>query len=345
MKLTIHQFSLQLNSCFSVSRESYSQQNCLIIELSDGGFSGYGEASEFMTDVYHSSISEMRKIFNQIKLEIESYDLENPEKMWHQFSKKLNSYPFAQCALDVAAYDLWSKKQNKKLTDCLNIDTRSLPQSSFSLGIDTIENSIKKIQTHSSWPSFKIKLGHSRDLEMVKALRKITPKPFKVDINCGWSLEEAILKITKLKHMNVSYIEEPLAASSWKNYSKLKKEVDIPISADESCVNMESLALCSESFDIVNIKLMKAGGITPALAMIKQAKKLGLQVMLGCMPESSIGISAIAQLAPLVDEVDLDSLAYLSNDPATGTLIKEGKITYSSHAGTGATLLEHGILC
>jgi L-alanine-DL-glutamate epimerase-like enolase superfamily enzyme len=338
MQLFLHHINLQLVTKFSVSRESYSRQECIIVELRDGNISGFGEASAFMTQVYQSSIAATQTILLKLKSKIESSTFCHPEEMWEQFYEELCDYPFAQCALDVAAYDLWSRKRGISLMSFLGIDAKKIPESSYSLGIDTLANTVERIRAYNSWPEFKIKIGYEKDIEFLQALRQYTHLPFRVDVNCGWSLSEAHKKAPLLSSLGVKYLEEPLPAKDWKAYKELKQLSDLPLIADESCVDISSISNCAEYFAGVNIKLMKAGGITPALRMINKARSYNLKVFLGCMPESSVGASAIAQLAPLVDEIDLDCLAYITNDCADGIKIENGKIQYNGRAGTGVNL-------
>lgn len=339
MKLVLHEFELKLNTTFKVSREAYASQKCLIVELALDDFSGYGEASAFMVDTYHSSIEEMKAVSLRLQPLLKNYNFSSPQRMWSDFYTMLYKYPFLQCAWDVAAYDLWAKIHHAPLSTLLGIDRGKSPKSSFSLGIDTAENTIKKFQANPYWPEYKIKLGHPDEMKVLKELRKETPIPFLVDVNCGWSLEKTLTNLEELHALNVTYIEEPLKSKSWDDYKILKSHSFIPIIADESCASANDLEKSFTCFHGINIKLMKAGGITPALQMIKKARENNMIVMLGCMPESSVGVSAIAQLAPLVDRVDLDSLAFITNDIAVGVTILNGTIVYNQENGTGAQLL------
>lgn len=339
MEILIHEFSLDLGVEFRVHRESYSKQDCIIIELKHNGVSGFGEASIFMTDVYNSSAQVMRSTVSSIKDLLDSYSFIHPAKMWSDFYPFLFRTPFLQCAVDVAAYDLWGKINNSYVRDIISGELEHLPCSSYGLGIDSLENTIDRIKDNSTWPEFKIKLGYEGDVDFLKSLRKITNKPFRVDVNCGWSLEEAILKINMLNDLGVTYVEEPLKAKNWNDYKTLKKLSLLPIIADESCTDIVNFDKCLNCFNGVNIKLMKSGGITPVLGMIKYAKNKKVTVMLGCMPESTVGISAISQIASLVDSFDHDSTAYIKNDIALGTRIVDGNIIYRDFPGNGVTML------
>ena len=190
------------------------------------------------------------------------------------------------------------------------------------------------------WPIYKIKVGFEGDVEMVAALRKNTDAVFRVDANAAWTLEEAMLKIPQLKELGVEMVEQPLAKDNWEGMKKLFEHAALPLFADEACVKEEDVLMCPNHFHGINIKLTKCSGITPAKRMIAKARELGLQVMMGCMNESSVGTAAIAQLAPLLDFVDMDGPLLLAEDIATGVTFNNGKIIYTEGNGLGIEMGE-----
>jgi L-Ala-D/L-Glu epimerase len=190
------------------------------------------------------------------------------------------------------------------------------------------------------WPIYKIKLGTSQDIEIVKALRAKTNAVFRIDANCAWEVEETIVNAQTLKDLGVEFIEQPMAADRWEDMKKVFETSCLPLMADESCLVPEDVAKCVGHFHGINIKLTKCGGITPALFMIKEAKALGLKVMIGCMTESSVGISAIGQLLPQLDYVDMDGALLIKKDIAKGIIINEdASLTYPNLGGSGVELL------
>jgi len=214
-------------------------------------------------------------------------------------------------------------------------------QSSFTIGIDTIEQMVAKLAEQSGWDLYKIKLGTPRDLEIVAALRQRTSATFRVDANCGWSIEQAIANSHELAKLDVEFIEQPLPPeASAADRQRLFRESALPVMADEDCQVEADVEKCAECFHGVNVKLCKCGGLTPALRMLRRARELNMRTMVGCMVESSIGISAAAQLAPLLDYADFDGAVLLQEDPAIGTEIRQGKIVLSDQPGHGAGLKE-----
>jgi L-alanine-DL-glutamate epimerase-like enolase superfamily enzyme len=189
------------------------------------------------------------------------------------------------------------------------------------------------------WPIYKIKLGTKHDLDIVRELRKHTDAVFRVDANCGWNADEAIANSHELAKLNVEFIEQPLPAADWSGVKQVYQNSALPIVADESCIAEADVERCHGHFHGVNVKLVKCGGLTPARRMIAQARQLGLKTMVGCMTESTVGISAIAQLLPLLDYVDMDGAALLAKDIATGVVVDRGTCRYSNVNGTGAALI------
>jgi L-Ala-D/L-Glu epimerase len=160
-----------------------------------------------------------------------------------------------------------------------------------------------------------------------------------VDANCAWTAEEAIRNSRGLKELGVEFIEQPLAADDWDGMRRVFAESALPVLADESCLIEEDVARCRGFFHGVNIKLSKCGGMTPARRMIAEARRLGLKVMIGCMTESTVGISAIAQFLPLLDYVDMDGAVLIAKDVASGVRLEKGRPVFPAENGNGVTLL------
>jgi len=283
----------------------------------------------------------------KIKPQIEAYTLSDtqndnhagtPEAFWNEMHKLLKHTPFTLCALDMAAQDLYGKKLGQPLYKLWGLSTETVPVSNYTIGIDTIEKMVQKLKDFP-WPIYKIKLGTDEDVEIVQALRQHTDALFRVDANCAWTAEETIKNSVELKKLGVEFIEQPLPANQLEEMEEVYKHSALPLIADESCLIESDVARCQGRFHGVNIKLTKCGGLTPARRMIAEARKLGLQVMVGCMTESSVGISAIAQLTPLLDYVDMDGTMLIKNDVATGVKVKPDGIEFSRENGTGASLI------
>ncbi|AVR45753.1 dipeptide epimerase [Christiangramia fulva] len=337
MKLELKKYVLQLKHTFTISRESHDTQDTLIACLNLNDETGYGEATS--NPYYKITVESMKSEIEEIRDEIENFDFETPAK-FHVFLVSKGLSNFSICALDLAAHDLYGKLQGKPLYKIWNTDNSKYPVSNFTIGLDSIEKMVAKMK-EQPWPIYKIKLGTDHDLEIVKELRKHTNSKFRVDANCGWTADQAIKNSKILKELGVEFIEQPLTADDFKGLKKLQENSALPIIADESCIVEEDVDKCVGYFDGINIKLTKCGGLTPALRMIKNAKSQGLKVMVGCMTESSVGISAIAQLLPQLDYVDMDGALLLKNDIATGVnILEDGKVIFPEENGSGVRLTE-----
>ncbi len=198
---------------------------------------------------------------------------------------------------------------------------------------------VAKLNEVPDWPVYKIKLGTADDIQIIRELRGHTDAVFRVDANCGWSVTETIENSIELKELGVEFIEQPLLANDFDGSRRVYQDSALPIIADESCISESDVERCSGCFHGVNIKLVKCGGITPARRMIQQARQLGLKAMVGCMTESTVGISAIAQLLPLLDYVDMDGAALLAHDIARGVVVDRGLCTFADENGNGVSLL------
>ena len=341
MQLRIHRFELPLRHVFTISRGSITVQTTLVVELSEGGHRGYGEATT--NEYYGFTFENMAAALEQVRSVIEApgKSLSDPVQFWDECEPILANNPFALCALDQAAHDLWGKKLGQPVYRLWGLNTDRIPPSNYTIGIDSVEKMVEKLNEFPAWPVYKIKLGTPNDLQIVESLRKYTDATFRVDANCGWTAEETIRNSRQLKKLNVEFIEQPLPADRWEDMRQVVKDTELPVIADESCIVEEDVDRCAGHFHGINIKLVKCGGLTPARRMIARARQLGLKVMVGCMTESSVGISAIAQLLPLLDYVDMDGAVLLAKDIATGVRVERGICHFPSVNGNGVTLEGH----
>lgn len=335
MQLILRPYTLKLKHTFTISRESHDEQPSLVVELRENGVSGFGEATS--NPYYKIGVPDMMKDLERLESIITETSECNPEDFWEKMLPHLKQNMFALCALDLAYNDLYARKKRKKLYELWQYDTSSNPLTDYTIGIDTLDKMVSKMK-EMPWPIYKIKLGSPQDIDIVTALRKHTNAIFRVDANCGWTPEETIANSVALKKLGVEFIEQPLKADDWKGHKKVFEQSVLPIIADESCQVEADVDKCHEHFHGVNVKLTKCGGLTPARRMLVKARSLGMKTMVGCMTESTVGISAIAHLLPLLDYVDMDGALLLANDIATGVQIKYGKVSYSKLPGIGVTL-------
>jgi len=336
MNLHVQGLDLPLKHRFTIAHQSREVQETLIVRLEEDGLFGLGESTT--NPFYGITLDNMREALEKFKPVLLGGKWNTPAELWELGKEIFRDNPFAQCALDQAAWDLYTKKKGKKLYEYLNLNPQRIPTTNFTIGIDTVEKMCAKLR-EVEWPIYKIKLGTDQDLEIVRELRKNTNSIFRVDANCAWTVDQAISYSEELALLGVEFIEQPLAKDNLEGMREVFAHSKLPLIADESCISEADVDKCQGRFHGVNIKLVKAGGITPALRMIQQAKALGMKTMVGCMTESSVGISAIAHIAPLLDYVDMDGAMLLAKDPAKGVRIFPDEVLFPEGPGIGAELL------
>lgn len=242
----------------------------------------------------------------------------------------------ARCALEMALWDWAGQKLGRPLHRLLAIDPAPPPPSSWTLSIDDDAGLAARVHECAAWPILKVKLGGgAADRRAVERLRTLTDRPFRVDANEAWTAEEAPDKCAWLAEMGCELVEQPLPAGHLDDVARLRESSPLPLVADEDAVAGVDARELAAAYDGVNVKLTRLGGIRPAVRWIHAARRAGLDLMLGCFVESSVGISAAAHLAPLARWTDLDGAALLARDPFRGATVKDGTISIPSGPGLG----------
>lgn len=333
MKVSYKTYNLKFKHPFGISKGIKTHQPSIVVELEHMGWKGYGEAPAIT--YYDVTVEKMAQHLEFKKMMVEKFAFTDPERYWHYLHHLFPNNPFLVCALDIAGWDLWGKMRGKPLKDFWKPKTPKSPITDYTIGIDTIEKMVDKMQ-EKPWPIYKIKLGTDRDIAIIEALRKHTDAVFRIDANAAWTANEALEKINAFKDLGVEFIEQPLAKDDWEGMKLLFDKSPLPLVADESCVFEQDVDKCLNHFHGINIKLTKCSGITPALRMIDRARELNMKVMVGSMNESTLGSAAIAHLMPLIDFVDVDGPLLLEEDIATGlTYNPDGTVLTSASPGLG----------
>ncbi len=317
---------------FTTHKGTKTHQPSLIVGLGLAGMMGLGEAPAI--SYYNITVDEMIASLDSKRAMIERYALTDPERFWHFLHHLIPGQNFLTAALDIAGWDLFAQMQRKPLYKLLGLDWENIPLTDYTIGIDTAENMVAKVNAHP-WPVYKIKVGGNDDIDKLRAMRAATAAPFRIDANEGWTFDDARRLLPELKLLGVQLVEQPLNRAEMDAMKDLKALSPLPLYADESCVTEHDVKKCADGFDGINIKLTKCGGITPALRMIKEARQLGLKVMMGSMNESNIGSAAIANMLPLLDEVDADGPLLLQGDITEGLTYTNGIIQLSGRNGLG----------
>lgn len=329
MELRFEIKQLQLKEIFSIAYGDYNKREALLIELSHQNCKGYGECVAI--DYYQINFQAFVLQLKEIQTQVEAQKIIHP-KDFFKFLFNLNIHPFLLSALDCAYWDLFGKLENRSFVELNNLPAENLIDSSITISAGEIGHQIEKINK-SKWNKFKVKCkGLNKD--HVEKLLQLSQN-IALDSNASFTDEDCIWLQENAAVEKFSYLEQPRPID---NYNILKKESFANWMADEDCQNIDSLEELIPYYKSVNIKLMKCGGLTPALEMIKKARALNYKTMIGCMTESSVGISAGCVLTGIVDFVDLDGANLIANDYATGSFVENGKIILSSKPGLGIWL-------
>ncbi len=337
MRLKYYAYNLELTSTFTISHSSRKCTPAVLVELEHDGVTGFGEAS---LPPYLGETVESVQTF-LASLDMGSFD--DPflvEDILHNIDKKSKGNHAAKAAIDIAIHDLIGKCWGLPWYKIWGLNKKNIPDTSFTIGIDTVEKVREKALLASRYKILKIKLGQANDKELVSAVREVSSVPIRVDVNEGWRDKyQALDMIGWLTEQNVELIEQPLPKDLIDDIAWLREKSPIPILADESVQRIDDIKKIAGVYDGINIKLMKCTGMREAYKMILLARAMGLKVMLGCMTETSCAISAAAQLSPLVDWIDLDGPLLISNDPFTGAFFSNGKMIPSDRPGIGCVKL------
>ncbi|OQX83877.1 MAG: dipeptide epimerase, partial [Candidatus Latescibacteria bacterium 4484_7] len=310
MKLEYRKIKLKLRHTFRIARSADDFRYSVITRLKIHDIEGFGEATP--SERYGQSVESVEEALSRIKpRHLKSVDY--IEDSLEELSSILGDQRAALAAIDLALFDILGKRVNTPLYTLLGLNPAKTPVTSYTIGIDTAEVIKEKVLEAKRFPVLKIKMGLENDYEIMETIRKVTDKPVRIDANEGWSKEEAYEKIKWLEDKGVQFIEQPLPADRIEDTRWLKERVKLPLFADESVQTSSDIPGLIGAFDGINIKLMKSGGIREALRMIHTARACGMKIMLGCMIESSIGITAAAHLSPLVDYADLDGNLLITN--------------------------------
>ena len=336
LQLKYYSCELPFEYPFETAHGRKTHQPALIVALGLANLAGYGEAPAI--SYYDITMADMIASLEKNRQQIERYSLTDPQRFWHFLHHLIPGQHFLTAALDIAGWDLFAKMSRKPLYRLLGInDGATQPLTDYTLGIDTTAQMIAKIDAHP-WPVYKIKVARPEDIDLLRAIRAHTQSTIRIDANEGWTFEEARMLLPELVKLQIQLIEQPLPRQAHEEMKDLKALSSIPLYADESCRTEDDVQKCLAGFHGINIKLTKCGGITPALRMIKEARALGLKVMMGSMNESSVGTAAIANMMPLLDEVDADGPLLLKEDVAEGLTYEQGNIKLSGGPGLGVRI-------
>ena len=320
---------------FTISKGTKTHQPTFVVELEWRGIRAYGEAPAIA--YYDITVDRMEIDLNAKIKFVENFSFTEPKRFWHFLHHLFPKNPFLVSALDMAGWDLYAKIRNKPLYEIWKLDLALSPITDYTIGIDSLEIMLNKINLHPS-PIYKIKVGGETDLQNLMQIRSHTSSKIRIDANGGWTLDQAIEMLPTLEMLSLELIEQPFAKEAYEDTRVFSKMTTIPIIADESCVGVGDVEKCIGIFAGINIKLTKSSGISPALEMMKKARLNSLKIMLGSMNECTIGTAALVHLAPMVDYLDADGPLLLREDLASGISYNNFNVLPSGLPGLGITV-------
>jgi len=335
MKFTAVPLNLALRHPFTIARSTQQCARNVLVKLEYGSLAGWGEAAPnpWYGQTQQSCLKALQAM-GRLLARREPFDLED---ILAELKRRFPTQPSAIAAVDVALHDLIGKRLGLPLWKYWGLNSTQTPQTSFTIGIDTLKKVAVKVEEARAYPILKIKVGVEHDLEIMREVRRLAPKKrLRVDANCGWTARQTVAKAKVLEKLGVEFIEQPISPGRNDELRKIKRAIGLPLISDESSVVPEDVPALCGCVDGINIKLVKCGGLRAATKMLHTARACGLKVMLGCMIESSVLISAAAQLAPLLDYADLDGNLLVSNDPFEGVkLSKDARLLLPNRPGLG----------
>jgi len=335
MKLTYKPFTLKLEHPFNIAINSRTTTPVMLTEIEYEGIVGHGEASmpPYLGENQETAAAFLSKV--NLQQFNDPFEMENILNYVDSIADKNSA---AKASVDIALHDLVGKLLKKPWYAIWGFDPHKAPDTDYTIGIDTPEVVKQKVKEAAPYKILKVKLGSKDDKELINDIRSVTDKPLRVDANQGWKDKQfALDMINWLNEKGVELIEQPMPKEMLDDMAWITARSPLPIIADESVQRLPDVLKVHGVFNGINIKLMKSTGLREAYKMILLAKSLGMKVMIGCMTETSCGISAASQLSPMTDYADLDGNLLITNDPFKGTKVINGKTTLIDAPGIGLT--------
>ena len=332
-KVSVGIYELKLRQAWGLSRGTWTTRRNAFVRIERDGLTGLGEAAPIAR---YNETAESAAAFVEKARPVLDRDLGEYAVRFGQVEAAGPGEHAAKAALDMAVLDWVGKRLGLPLWKLLGLGRDKVMTTTYSIGIDEVPVMQDKVREAADFSVYKIKVGTPEDRKIIEGIRAVTDKPLRVDANEGWkSREEALEMIDWMAGQGVELVEQPLPADRLEDYGWLKDRVKVPVFADESLVRPSDLPRIAPYVHGVNVKLMKCGGVQEAVRLAGLARALGLRLMIGCMIESSLGISAGAAVASLFDYADLDGNLLVSNDPFRGVRTVGDRLVLNDGPGLG----------
>ncbi len=349
MELSIQPFTVHKRVPLTISRGTTATATNLWIKIRADGLEGWGEAAPFSIGSHHQTLAQLQQDMACLQTVLAPYHPWDRQAI-EAAIQPLGLQSASRAALDVALWDWCGQATQQPLWKLLGLDLSAITPTSVTVGIMEPEAALQRAQSwldQTQARAIKVKLGNPKGIEadraMFQAIYDQVPAhlSLSVDANGGWSLDQAITMAQWLGERGITHLEQPLPVHIDHQLLLLRQQSPVPIFVDESCFCGQDIPRLVPLVDGINIKLMKAGGITEVLRMIHTARSAGLKVMFGCYSDSSLANAAMAQLSSLADYLDLDSHLNLQDDPFTGLNLSDGRILPSADPGLGLAYVPH----
>ena len=346
MQIEIERFTVRKRVALTISRGTRAKSTNLWVKVKADGIEGWGEASPFSTGDRTQTTEKIEQDLHTLAHRLTAYHPLQRQSI-ETVLLQANVCSAARAAIDVALYDWLGKKTQLPLWQLWGLDLNRIGPTAVTVGISTPEQAVVRLQkwlAQQQVDSVKVKLGSPEgikaDQAMFEALLSKMPTGAKIsiDANGGWNLEESITMSHWLADQGVTYLEQPLAVANDDLLPQLCESSPLPVFVDESCFTSADIHRLAHCIQGINIKLMKAGGLSEAKRMIHTAQACGLQVMFGCYSDSVISNTALAHLSPLAYHLDLDSHFNLKDDPFSGAQLVDGALIPNNRPGLGLSL-------
>ena len=342
MQISVEIFTVNKRFPLTISRGTTAQTTNILVKVEQDGIEGLGEASPFSLGTYQQSTPTLQEALQQVAPKLQRFSPLERQQI-ELVLQEMRVPSSARAALDMALHDWLGKRVGLPLWQMWGLDRKAIVPTSVTIGINSPEGVRERVRDWLQFTDvhvFKVKLGSSKgiqvDQEMLIAVREAAPgQDLYVDANGGWSFEDAVTMCSWLAGVGVTYVEQPLLQGEEHRLAQLKERSPLPLFVDESCLTSRDIPQLANCVDGINIKLMKAGGLTEAMRMIHTARAYGLQVMFGCYSDSSLSNTAASHLSPLADYLDLDSHLNLKDDPFVGAMIQDGRVLPNDQPGVG----------
>ena len=323
---------------FVIARGGASEHRLIRVRIrGDDDVEGWGEAApnRFYGETIDTALGALARLTPVVE-QCDPWALEDVEA---EMNAALRFNGSVKSAISAALHDLAGKRLGVPLYKLWGLNPQRAPMSSFTIAIAASDDELRqRVAQAAAYPVLKVKLGTDHDEQIIRTVRAAAPdKILRVDANAAWSAKQALAMIDVLVACGVEYVEQPVAAHDLEGMRFVRERSALPVIADESCLVAADVARLAGIADGINIKLSKCGGLREALRMIATARAHGMLVMAGCMIETSLGITAAAHFAPLLDYADFDGAALLADDPFRGATIERGRIVIPSGPGLGVS--------